>query len=267
VSRAALSEFLSFDLFFYVLLGFLAQLIDGALGMAYGLIATSTLLATGLSPVAASASVHAAEVVTSGLAGASHLWNRNIDWKLLLRLATAGVIGGVIGAYVLVGLPETAVKIFVSLYLLGMTGFIARRIFSHNETSRRRKIGEREIPTAAVGFFGGLFDAIGGGGWGPIVTSTLLARGDPPRFTIGSASASEFFVALSVSLAFLFSLDFANYARTIVGLIVGGALAAPLAGFLSRVLAPRTLLIMVMVIVGSLSLNNISRLALEMITG
>jgi uncharacterized protein len=267
VPRAALSEFLSFDLFLYILLGFLAQLIDGALGMAYGLIATSTLLATGLSPVAASASVHAAEVVTTGLAGGSHVWNRNIDWKLFARLATAGVIGGVIGAYVLIGLPETAVKIFVSLYLLGMTGFIARRILSRHEVSRSKRVRERKVPTAPVGFFGGLFDAIGGGGWGPIVTSTLLARGDAPRFTIGSVSASEFFVSLSVSLAFLFSLDFTNYARIIVGLIIGGALAAPLAGFLSRVLAPRTLLIMVMLIVGSLSLNNLARLALEMTTG
>jgi uncharacterized protein len=255
-----LSEFLSFDFLLYILLGFLAQLIDGALGMAYGLIATTTLLATGLSPAIASASVHAAEVVTTGLAGGSHVWNKNVDWKLFARLAAAGVVGGALGAYVLVGLPETAVKIFVSLYLLGMTALIAKRVFSNNNESRSKKVRERKVPTLPVGFFGGLFDAIGGGGWGPLVTSTLLARGDTPRFTIGSVSLSEFFVALTVSLVFIFSLNFAQYAQIILGLIVGGALAAPLAGYLSRILAARTLLIMVMAIVGCLSLYNIARL-------
>lgn len=248
------------DTLLYVLLGFLAQLVDGALGMAYGLIVTTTLLTTGLAPAVTSASVHAAEVVTTGLAGGSHVWNKNIDWKLFARLAATGVIGGALGAYVLVGLPETLVKIFVSLYLMGMTALIAKRVFFNKGNSQTKKARERKVPTLPVGFFGGLFDAMGGGGWGPLVTSTLLARGDPPRFTIGSVSLSEFFVALAVSLVFFFSLNFAQYAQIIVGLIVGGALAAPLAGYLSRILSARTLLIMVMVIVGCLSLYNFARL-------
>jgi uncharacterized protein len=167
----------------------------------------------------------------------------------------------------LVGLPETAIKIFISLYLVGMTGLIARRVFSNKSNLRIKKTHERKTLTLPVGFFGGLFDAIGGGGWGPLVTSTLLARGDTPRFAIGSASLSEFFVSLIVSSTLLFSLNFSEYAEIIVGLIVGGALAAPLAGFLSRMLPPRALLIMVMVIMGSLSLYNISRLSLEMTAG
>jgi uncharacterized protein len=113
---------LSGELAFFVVLGFAAQLIDGALGMAYGLVATSALLAFGAPPVVASASVHAAEVVTTGLAGASHVWHKNVDWRLFRRLAAAGVLGGVIGAYVLTELPERTVKIFVTLYLLAMTG-------------------------------------------------------------------------------------------------------------------------------------------------
>src|SRR5262245_311142 len=119
---------LSTEILLYVALGFVAQLIDGALGMAYGLIATSALLATGAPPALASASVHAAEIVTTGLAGASHAWNRNVDWALFKRLAPAGVAGGVLGACALIELPENAVKAFVTLYLITMAGVIARRI-------------------------------------------------------------------------------------------------------------------------------------------
>src|ERR687894_931543 len=119
---------LSGELAFYIAIGFVAQLVDGALGMAYGLIATSALLASGAPPTVASASVHAAEVVTTGLAGASHVWHRNVDWRTFRRLAMAGVIGGVTGAYILTELPETPVKVFVALYLFGMALLILHRI-------------------------------------------------------------------------------------------------------------------------------------------
>jgi uncharacterized membrane protein YfcA len=119
---------ISGDLAFYVALGFAAQLVDGALGMAYGLIATSVLLASGAPPALSSASVHAAEVVTTGLAGASHVWHQNVDWRTFRRLAVAGVIGGVTGAYVLTELPEKPVKVFVTLYLFGMALLILHRI-------------------------------------------------------------------------------------------------------------------------------------------
>src|SRR5262245_52339555 len=119
----------STEILLYIALGFVAQLIDGALGMAYGLIATSALLATGTPPALASASVHAAEIVTTGLAGASHVWNRNIDWVLFKRLAPAGIVGGVLGAYVLVGLPENVLKVVVTIYLVVMAILIARRIW------------------------------------------------------------------------------------------------------------------------------------------
>jgi uncharacterized membrane protein YfcA len=244
----------SAELGFYVALGFAAQLIDGALGMAYGLIATSVLLASGAPPAVASASVHTAEMATTGLAGASHVWHRNIDWRIVSRLAPAGVLGGVVGAYILTELPERAVKIFVILYLLAMTLLIARRIVNE-DAARWRGLG-----TAPIGLGGGFLDAIGGGGWGPMVNSTLIARGDSPRHSIGSVSLSEFFVTAAISATFVLALDLATYGRVVLGLIIGGALAAPFAGWLSRALPQRVLMGLVATIVGGLAVYNFVQL-------
>lgn len=169
----------------YIVLGFVAQLIDGALGMAYGLICTSVLLATGAPPAIASASVHAAEMVTTGLAAGSHVWNKNVDWGVFRRLVPAGVVGGVIGAYLLTHLPEMPVKIFVVIYLASMALLILVRLF------RGQREQKRSLGLVPIGFGGGFFDALGGGGWGAMVTSTLIARGDEPRSSIGSVSASS----------------------------------------------------------------------------
>ena len=258
----------STEILFYIVLGFVAQLVDGALGMAYGLIASSVLLASGTPPALASASIHAAEIVTTGLAGASHVWNRNIDWKLFKRLAPAGVVGGVIGAYVLIGLPEALVKALVTIYLIGMTILVARRIWTESKV-RRKSTAQREraVPTIPLGAAGGFCDAIGGGGWGPIVTSTLIARGDQPRQSIGSVSLAEFFLTLSISVAFVTALDLSQYGLVVLGLIVGGALAAPLAGILSRVLPARTLMIMVALVVGALAIYSLARLATTLTAG
>ncbi len=217
-------------LWIYMALGFFAQLVDGALGMAYGLISTSVLLATGAPPTIASARVHAAEMVTTGIAAGSHAWNKNIDWPLFRRLVPAGVLGGAIGAYLLTGLPELPVKIFVVVYLAVMALMILRRLFSE-KSFLKGKLGP--IP---IGLGGGFLDALGGGGWGPMVTSTLIARGDNPRHAIGSVSAAEFFVTLAISVAFLFTLELGRYGQIVLGLIIGGAVAAPFAGFLARIL-------------------------------
>jgi uncharacterized protein len=259
-----LAEFVNTELLLFIAVGFFAQLVDGALGMAYGLLATTVLLAFGTPPAFASASVHAAEVVTTGLAGASHAWHRNIDWPLFRRLAIAGVAGGVLGAYVLVGLPENIVKFLVTLYLLGLTVLITRRILANKKAQEGSKAErERRVPALPIGAAGGFLDAIGGGGWGPIVTSTLVARGDPPRTAIGSASLAEFFLTVAISAAFLSALDVSQYWAVVLGLIIGGAIAAPLAGFLSKVLAPRTLMIMVAIVICVLSVYNLVRLAIS----
>jgi uncharacterized membrane protein YfcA len=254
-------EFFTGTFALYVALGIFAQLIDGALGMAYGLIVTSTLLAVGWPPAIASASVHAAEVVTTGLAGASHVWHKNVDWKLFARLAPAGVIGGAIGAYVLVGLPETWVKVFVTVYLLTLTVIIARRILTEPKTKEHRRPG-KEAQAIPIGAAGGFLDAIGGGGWGPIVTSTLIVRGDHPRHSIGSASLSEFLVTTVISATFIATLDFSRYWDIALGLIIGGAIAAPFAGWLSRIIPVRWLMIMVAVVIAVLSVTNMTMLFL-----
>jgi uncharacterized membrane protein YfcA len=258
-----LTDLLTTDLLLFVALGFFAQLVDGALGMAYGLIGTTVLLALGTPPAFASASVHTAEIVTTGLAGASHVWHRNVDWDLFKRLAPAGVAGGVLGAYVLVGLPETLLKFLVTLYLTGMVVMILHRLYrskAAQESTREQR--EKRVPTVPVGAVGGFCDAVGGGGWGPIVTSTLLARGEHPRHTIGTTSLAEFFLTVAVSVTFLFALDMSNYLQIVLGLVIGGAIAAPLAGLLSKILPPRTLMILVAIVLGTLCCYNLVRLGL-----
>jgi uncharacterized membrane protein YfcA len=255
-------SFLTFDLVLFIALGFFAQLIDGALGMAYGLIVTTTLLSLGTAPALASASVHTAEIVTTGLAGGSHVWHKNIDWALFRKLAPAGVAGGIVGAYVLVGLPENWVKVFVTLYLIAMTAMITHRVMTSKQAQKGTKEQrERKVPAVAVGAGGGFLDAVGGGGWGPLVTSTLLARGDHPRQTIGSASLSEFFLTTAISVTFLFNLNLWDYLQPVLGLVIGGAFAAPLAGYFSRALPPRILMTAVALVIGVLSLVNVGRLA------
>jgi uncharacterized membrane protein YfcA len=256
-------DFISLELLGFIALGFFAQLVDGALGMAYGLIGTSVLLAIGLPPAVASASVHSAEIVTTGLAGASHVWHKNIDWPLLKKLAPVGVAGGIAGAFIAVVLPEAVVKVFIAVYLLAITVFIMRRIRSKKATVGTKAQRERKLPTVPVGAAGGMLDAIGGGGWGALVTSTLLARGDHPRRTIGSVTLSEFFLTLATSAAFFAALDFLDYWMVVVGLIVGGAVAAPFAGYISKVLQPRTLMIMVAAVIGVLSAYNLGSAALS----
>jgi uncharacterized membrane protein YfcA len=219
----------------FVLIGLCAQLVDGALGMAYGLVSSSVLLAMGLPPAAVSASVHTAEIFTTGVSGASHGLLGNADRKLMLRLAVPGVIGGVIGAYVLAQLPGDAIKPFVYAYLLVLAVLILLRAIG-------RRIPRNEVKRVGVlGFFAGLLDAIGGGGWGPMATSTLLARGGEARTSIGTVSASEFVVTLAISITFLLTVGIGHW-QIVLGLLVGGVIAAPLAAMLVRHLPERAVL-------------------------
>jgi uncharacterized protein len=237
----------------FVAIGFLAQMVDGALGMAFGVIASSALMATGASPAIASAAVHAAEIVTTGISGASHIWHKNVDRQIFSKLVFTGMVGGVVGAYLLTGLPESVVKPIVTVYLAAMAGLIIARILGW-------KVHRWRPPTPVVGAGGGFLDAIGGGGWGPLTVSTLIAGGDNPRRTVGSVNLAEFFVTVSISVAFLTQLDLAQYGKLVLGLIIGGAVAAPLAGYLLRILPTRTALILVGMVVAALSLINLVKL-------
>jgi len=238
----------------YVLVGFVAQTIDGALGMAYGVSSNTFLLSLGLSPAAASASVHMAEVVTTGVSGISHWRLGNIDWKLVKRLLIPGVIGGVAGAYLLTSIDGDIIKPFISGYLLIMGAYIIFKAFTKN---RHVNDGTHTARVSVLGLIGGFCDAIGGGGWGPIVTTTLVARGKNPRLTIGSVNFSEFFVTLAESITFVLTLKFSQYWQIILGLLVGGAIAAPLAARVTKHLPVKALMILVGSLIVILSIRTI----------
>ena len=240
------------DILLFAAIGFFAQLVDGALGMAFGIIASTSLIATGAPPAVASAAVHAAEVVTTAASGASHVWNRNVDRTLFLKLVLTGAAGGAAGAYILTGLPEEVVKPIVTVYLAAMAMLIFARVLGW---SLRRW----HPPAAALGAVGGFLDAVGGGGWGPVVASTLIATGDNPRRTVGTVNLAEFFIAVTVSATFLLNLDLERYGRLVIGLIIGGVLAAPLAGYLLRIMPMRIALVLVGIVIAILSVFNLAQ--------
>ncbi len=234
----------------FMLVGFGAQLVDGALGMAYGVISTSVLLGTGIPPAAASAAVHAAEVFTTGVSGLSHAYFRNIDWPLFRRLAIAGVCGGVAGAIALSYLPGEGVRPFVAAYLMLMGAVILYKAWRGRPTSGQ---GAGVVP---LGLAGGFLDAIGGGGWGPIVVSTLLGRGNSPRYAVGTVNTAEFFVTLAISAAFVSTIGLAHW-QIVAGLLAGGVIAAPLAGFVGHRIPHRPFMVAVGLLVIAISTRTI----------
>ena len=234
----------TFLLFFVV--GVVAQSVDGALGMAYGVISSSVLLAFGVPPAMASASVHGAEVFTTAASAGSHIWHKNVDWRLLVPLAIAGVIGGVVGAYVLAGIDGEVIKPFIVAYLGLMGCYILWRA-TRNVPPRRISPAWIVAPLGAVG---GFFDAIGGGGWGPTVSSTLVGAGAEARRAIGTANTAEFFLTVAISATFVWALvtghwkeadALTNHASAVAGLVVGGLLAAPFAGYITKAVPQRAL--------------------------
>lgn len=243
------------NILLFVLVGFVAQMIDGALGMAYGVSSNTFLLGLGIPPAAASASVHMAEVVTTGISGYSHWRLGNVDMKLVRRLLVPGVIGGLLGAYILTNIDGNIIKPYIAVYLMIMGGIIIYKAFT---MTPRKKHDEYHGPRISLlGLFGGFFDAIGGGGWGPVVTSTLVANGKHVRRTIGSVNFSEFFVTLGESILFIFTLNFGEYWQIILGLLIGGAIAAPIAARLAQKLPVKTLMIVVGVLIILLSIRTL----------
>jgi uncharacterized membrane protein YfcA len=219
-----------------ILVGFLAQLIDGALGMAYGVTCTTFLMTFGLAPAMASASVKTSEIFTTAVSGLSHLRLGNVDRELFLKLCLPGIVGGVIGAYVLTHLSGDKMKPFVAGYLLLM-GII---IVAKGCKARLKVESPRDKPIL-LAFIGGLLDAIGGGGWGPIVTTTLIARGREPRLAVGSVNLAEFFVTAAQMATFVAFLGLQNL-EVVLGLVLGGIIAAPLAAYVCQKLPPRLLM-------------------------
>lgn len=236
-----------------VLVGLLAQTVDGALGMAYGITSTSFLLATGSSPAVASASVHIAEVFTTGVSGISHVKLGNVNKSLFLRLLIPGILGASAGAWVVSSVDSSVIKPVVSAYLFLMGLYIVSKVF--------KKITPRkETPkhVAKLGLFGGFVDAVGGGGWGPVVTTTLVGTGQDPRTTIGSVNLAEFFLTFTSAAVFAGLVEEGPW-PTVAGLVVGGLFAAPFAALLTRRLNTKTLLVLVGGVISFISLYNLHR--------
>jgi uncharacterized membrane protein YfcA len=190
---------------------------------------------------------------TTAVSGISHFRFGNVDKNIFLRLLIPGVIGGVLGAYILTELPGGKIRPFVSIYLLVMGVMILIKVFKKIHSAKTKT---RLIP---LGLAGGFFDAIGGGGWGPIVTSTLVANGNHPRWAIGSVNSAEFFVTVAESLTFFATLGglFLQHWEKIVGLMIGGVLAAPLAAWVCRKLPHKTLMILVGLLISGLSIRTL----------
>ncbi len=234
----------------FILGGFLAQMVDGALGMAYGVTATTFLLSFGIPPAAASASVHASEIFTTGASGLSHLRFKNVNTKLFRSLLFPGILGAIAGAYILSSLQDYAsyMKPIVSAYTLVLGVVIIMKAARKVKTkSKIKRVGR-------LAFAGAFLDSIGGGGWGPIVSSTLIARGRSLRYTVGSVNLAEFFVTLASSLTF-FTLIGIHHWQVIAGLIIGGTIAAPLAAYLTSRIPVKGGLILVGIVVIVVSLR------------
>lgn len=232
----------------FILIGFAAQLVDGALGMAFGVICNTLLVAVlGVPPAVASARIHVVEIFTTGASGLSHLFHRNIEWSLFWRLLIPGVIGGVLGAYVLSSLHADVVKPFVLAYLVLIGVWLLVRGLLYPPKFEKPKV---VAPLAVVG---GFLDAAGGGGWGPVVTSNLLVQGGEPRKVVGTVNSVEFFLAVSVSIAFIWNLGFSQILGPTLGLIIGGVAAAPLGAMMAKRFSPKVMLVMVGIVLISTS--------------
>ncbi len=218
------------------MIGFAAQMVDGALGMAFGQISSTLLIAMGVPPAAASAGVHTAETFTTAVSGISHVAHRNVDWRLFFRLVVPGVIGGVLGAYVLTSVDAGVAKPFVLAYLTGLGLYLFYRGVMHRHTEKTPRI------VSPLGLVGGFLDAAGGGGWGGIVTSNLLVQGSNPRKTIGTVNTAEFFLTVTISATFIATLGWQAFTTATLGLLIGGVCAAPFGAWIAKRVNADTLL-------------------------
>ena len=236
----------------FIAIGFAAQLVDGALGMAFGVI-TNTLLVgvMGVPPAQASQRVHVVECFTTAVSGLSHLYHRNIDPKLFFRLLIPGLIGGVSGAYLLSSLDADVVKPFVMVYLAAIGIYLLIRGILYPPKLREARL------VAPLGLVGGFLDAAGGGGWGPVVTSNLLIQGTDPRKVVGTVNSVEFFLTVSISATFIYHLGIADLAGATLGLLIGGVCAAPFGALAAKHLPAKTMLILVGIVLTVTSLYNV----------
>ena len=238
-------------LFFAV--GFIAQLIDGALGLAYGVLSNAALLAIGLPPAHASALVHTAEIFTTSASAISHIYHRNVDWRMVARLGVPGVLGAILGAWILTNIDVTAARRYVYGYLLILGFYILWR--SMRIARLPRKLAGW---TSLLGFGAGFLDASGGGGWGPLTTTTLVGSGHSPRYSIGSVNTAEFFVTVSAATTFFAEIGVVSLEH-LIPLVLGGVLTAPFGGWVVKHVPTRGLMTAVGMLIVVLSIVQLFR--------
>ena len=235
-------------------IGVFAQLVDGTLGMGYGATSTSFLLAYGVPPVVSSTAVHVSEMFTTGASALSHHRFGNINKKLVKHLLIPGVLGSITGAYLLADVINgDIIKPFIAVYMIILAVIIIKKALKKTIVKQKTK----KLGFLAV--FGGFMDSVGGGGWGPIVTSTLLGRGRNPKYTIGSVNAAEFAISFASGITFMLFGGIHGW-QVIIGLILGGVISAPLAAYLVNKIKRKPMMVAVGVLIILLSLKTLSKL-------
>lgn len=255
------------ELIIATIIGFTAQIIDGSLGMAYGITSNTFLLSMGIPPIASSASIHTAEILTSGAEGLAHLKAGNVDRHILKYLAISGAIGAFVGAYLLSNISSDFIKPFIAIYLFIMGVLIIEKAFEKKPliikafcwVKHRLQMAHGEqwgYKLTPFGVIGGILDSIGGGGWGPLITLTLFFKGENLRQAIGSVTLTEFFVTAVASITLLTALKM-EYWQIILGLMIGGLLAVPVGPYITKKLPYKPLMIFVGTLVTLLSLRTL----------
>jgi hypothetical protein len=247
----------------FLVAGFIFAMIDGAIGMSYGVTSTTFSLTMGITPAVASMGVHMSEVMSNGIAGWMHYRMGNINWKLFKMLVVWGILGAFLGAFILSSLEEYSkyTKPFISVYTLILGIVILRKAF---QVGRKRTNGKIK-KISLLGFGGGFIDAVGGGGWGSIVLSSLIAGGRHPRFSLGTVKLSRFFVAIVSSTTFILMLmKYGTRWEPVAGLVIGSALASPIAAKISNRLSAKTLMVAVGIIVIIVSVNSIIKFLIKL---
>ncbi len=242
---AEAKPYFNYEFLFFVVAGFAAQMVDGALSMGYGVVSATCLMSFGISPVASSAAIHTSEVFTTGISGYSHYRFGNVNMKLFKHLVIPGIAGAIAGALLLVMLGEKAGKWLMPLIAL-YAMFLGVKIILKAVSIKKHGLKAKRIGWLAGA--GGFLDSFGGGGWGPIVTSTLVSKGRDPKYTIGSVCLTEFFVTIASATTFFLTVGIHHW-NIVLGLIVGGSLAAPIAARLSGKLPKKTMMIAVGIMV------------------
>ena len=238
----------------FIAIGFAAQMVDGALGMAFGVISSTLLVSVmGVPPARASAGVHLVEMFTTGASGLSHIYHRNVDWRLFARIAIPGIIGGVAGAYVLSNIDAGVARPFVMLYLTCIGFYLLYKALTYPAVPKAR---DAKV-TVPLGLVGGFLDASGGGGWGPVVTSNLLIQGTDPRKTVGTVNTAEFLLTFSVSITFMLTIGIEAFTIVTGGLLIGGILAAPIGAIIAKRIPAKNLMMLVGIVLTATSLFSL----------